>query len=202
MNGTYLEGDCNQNVFVSIWITIMASAQEGNLNVHKRAQTLGSCCFRCLPLPRSFLISRAGSTQRKERRGMRAFGSPLCHHGPTYRMCHLQGMSFCPPPSSPSPSYWWRWDATPPTEDGVNVLKRRHGCLFIFHSVHSVSVIYGKYCIIHFYCCFLGIYYQNWFLFTFQTLFFQIKLPAISFLVNDCPQLTLVECKNIQSSKY
>lgn len=76
-----------------------------------------------LPFPPAlisyFTRACAGYTQRKERRGMRAFGSPLCHRGPTYRMCHLQRMSFCPPPSSPPPlSVFYsqlrcRWDATP-----------------------------------------------------------------------------------------
>lgn len=116
-NGTYLEGDCNLNILVSICITVMASSHEVNMNVHMHAHTLGSCCFRCRFLPLSFIISWAGYTRRKERRGMRVFGSPLCHHGPTYRMCHLQRMSFCPPPIPPlsvlySQLGWW-WDATP-----------------------------------------------------------------------------------------
>lgn len=100
-NGTYWEGDCTLNILVSICITVMASSHEVNMNVHMHAHTLGFCCFRCRFLPLSFIISWAGYTQRKERRGMRVFGSPLCHHGPTYRMCHLQRMSFCPPHPAP-----------------------------------------------------------------------------------------------------
>lgn len=71
------------------------------VNVHMRTHAPDSCF-----LPLSFMISRSLNSEEGETGNESiwlASLSPQSHHRPTYRMCHLQGMSFCPPPSNPLP---------------------------------------------------------------------------------------------------
>lgn len=139
MNGAYLEGDCNQNILVSMWITIMASSHEVNVNVHMHAHILGSCCVRSLFLPLSFITllrSEEGETGNKS--VWLASLSPRSHLqdvSPPKNVFLSPHPALLPPPLSVLYSNLrWRLDATPHRRC-VNVLKCTHGSLFIFFTV-------------------------------------------------------------------
>lgn len=170
MNGTYFEGDCNQNILVPFFITVMASSREVNVNVHMHAHTLGSCCFRSLFLPLSFLISRehALATLRGRRDGEweRLARLSVTAVPPTGCVTSKECLSVPPPIQPPAPLCLLQ---PAKVSMGCNPPREMEWTCWNAHAVvyYTWSVINGKYSIIHFCCCFLGLYYHNLLLFTF-----------------------------------